>query len=276
MNTLFLSKTLAFAMKNIRFLFIFSLISVLFLSACNSDDSSGNSTDDTSENTENKQPLGESAEDLLANIVFDRLEVEFVSINGFEPRAETVSNLQKFLEERLNKPGGIVINSRSIDPIGDAPYSTDEIRDIEDAVRTTFNDGSTISVFVLWVDGANVNDTQFSKTLGTAYRNTSVVLYEPTIREFSNDTGEPGRVALESTTLIHEVCHILGLVNLGTPLTSDHEDPLNNKHCIVEDCLMYFRTEVQGLDMKVKMKNLMEVTPLDPLCIADLQANGGK
>lgn len=263
-------------MKNLRFLSILTVIFVLFLSSCKSDDSSGDTTDDSASNLENKQPLGESAEDLLAALAFDRLVVDFVAIEGFEPRAETVTNLQTFLEERLNKPGGIVINQRSVAPTGDAPYTTDEIRDIEDAVRNQYNDGSTIAVFILWADGASTNDTQFNKTLGTAYRNTSVVLYEPTIREFSNDTNEPSRVALESTTMIHEVCHLLGLVNLGTPLTSDHEDPFNSKHCIVEDCLMFFQTEVQGVAPKFKMKNLMEVTPLDPLCIADLQANGGK
>jgi hypothetical protein len=39
---------------------------------------------------------------------------------------------------------------------------------------------------------------------------------------------------------------------------------------------MFFQTEVVGIVPKFRMKNLMDVTPLDPLCIADLQGNGGK
>lgn len=263
-------------MKYLKGLSVFVLFAFLCFSSCNSDDSSGDDmTDDTvNENLDNKQPLGESAADLLAAGTFDSLEIELVSIGSFNPRAETVDNLVAFLEARLNKPGGISLIERSIEPIGDPPYSTAEIRDIEDAVRTSFNDGTKISVFILFTDGANVNDTQFNKTLGTAYRNTSLVIYEPTIREFSDETGEPGRVALESTTLIHEFGHLMGLVNLGTPLTSDHEDPFNDKHCVTESCLMFFQTEVQGV--MPKMRNLLEVTPLDDLCIADLQANGGK
>ena len=243
------------------------------MSACKSDD--GNEPDDNEPdpNAANLLSVGESAAELLGAGEFTAVNIELVSIENFNPRAQTVDNLRIFLEERLNKPGGITITQRSIDPIGMQPFSTAEIAEIEDQVRTVYNQGSTLGVFIFFTDGANINDTQFSKTLGTAYRNTSLVIYEETIREFSNETGEPGRVALESTTLNHEFAHLLGLVNLGTPLTSDHEDPINTRHCIVEECLMFFQTEVQG--GIVKMKSFSEVTPLDPLCLADLQANGG-
>ncbi len=257
----------------------FALILLIVVSSCKSDDNSDDPTDDGPIiGADNKLPLGESARDLLASETFTSLEVEMVLIEGFSPRAETVANLQTFLEERLNKPGGITINQRFIDPIGDAPYSTAEIIEIEDQVRNSYNTDTTISVFVFFANGANVNDTQFNKTLGTAYRNTSVVIYHPTIQEFSNDPTEPSRVGLETTTLTHEITHLLGLVNLGTELTSDHEDPLNGRHCVVEECLMYFQTEVQG-GLAPKMSSAMtasQTTPLDPLCIADLQANGGK
>ena len=266
-------------MKLLSQLRYLALIAILVVSSCKSDDSSGDNADDGGPivGADNKLPLGESAADLLSADSFTALEVELVSIEGFNPRAETVTNLRTFLEERLNKPGGVNIIERSISSIGDAPFSTAEIIEIEDQVRTSFNNGTTISVFVLFTDGVSVNDTQFNKTLGTAYRNTSVVIYEPTIREFSNDPTEPSRVGLESTTLTHEICHLLGLVNLGTPLTSDHEDPLNGRHCVVEDCLMFFQTEVQGGIPKMsKNMTASQTTPLDPLCLADLEANGGK
>lgn len=256
--------------------FTFALFIAVF--SCKSDDS-GTMTDDGEPlvGADNKLPLGESAADLLAADFFTSLEVELVYVEGFNPRAETVTNLRNFLQERLNKPDGITIIERSIPSIGDAPFNTAEIIDIEDQVRSSYNRDDTVSIFIFFTDGANSNDTQFNKTLGTAYRNTSVVIYEPTIREFSNDPSEPSRVALETTTLTHEICHLLGLVNLGTPPTTDHEDPINTRHCIVEDCLMYFQTEVQGIAPKMSAKlTASQTTPLDPLCIADLQANGGK
>ncbi|MDC7998459.1 membrane metalloprotease [Gilvibacter sediminis] len=261
-------------MKLFRYLPYLLLMSFIVLSSCKSDDSSGgDDTEEPNPNAGNLLSVGDSAADLLGGTEFDAINIELVFVENFNPRAATVDNLRIFLEERLNKPGGITITERSIDPIGMQPFSTAEIAEIEDQVRTVYNQGSTLGVFIFFTDGANINDTQFSKTLGTAYRNTSLVIYEETIREFSDEAGEPGRVALESTTLNHEFAHLLGLVNLGTPLTSDHEDPINTRHCVVEDCLMFFQTEIQG--GVFKMKSLDAITPLDPLCIADLQANGG-
>lgn len=264
-------------MKLLKKLPYFLLFGFLILAACQSDD--GPADDDTQSDepdprAANLLSVGDSGGDLLSADNFNRLNIEVVSIQGFNPRAETVENLRVFIEERLNKPGGVTITQRSVDPIGEQPFSTAEIAEIEDQIRQVYNQGTTMGVFIFFTNGANVNDTQFNKTLGTAYRNTSLVLYEETIREFSDEAGEPGRVALESTTLNHEFAHLLGLVNLGTPLTSDHEDPLNSRHCVVEDCLMYFQTEIQG--GVPKMSNMNLVTPLGPLCIADLQANGGK
>ena len=72
----------------------------------------------------------------------------------------------------------------------------------------------------------------------------------------------------------HEFGHILGLVNNGTPVQSDHHDTANGAHCDVEDCLMYWQAETSGgLGDLVGMSS---PPPLDPQCIDDLQANGGK
>ena len=262
-----------FAMKTLKKIPYLLLLALLILASCKSDDSSGDDPDEPNPNAGNLLSVGESAFDLLAAANFTAMNVELVFIENMRPRQETLDNLRVFIEERLNKPGGINFIERTVEQPGMQPFSTAEIAEIEDQVRTVYNQGNTLGVFILFTDGANINDTQFNKTLGTAYRNTSLVIYEETIREFSNDPGEPGRVALESTTLNHEFAHLLGLVNLGTPLTSDHEDPINTRHCVVEDCLMVFQTEVQG--GIVKMKSLNQVTPLDPLCLADLQANGG-
>lgn len=261
-------------MNKLRYLPYLLLLTFFVLSSCKSDDSSGgDDTEESNPNAANLLSVGDSAADLLGSSNFDAINVELVFVENFNPRAETIDNLRIFLEERLNKPGGITFTQRSIAPIGMQPFSTAEIAEIEDQVRTVYNQGTTLGVFIFFTDGANINDTQFSKTLGTAYRNTSLVIYEETIREFSDEAGEPGRVALESTTLNHEFGHLLGLVDLGTPLTSDHEDPFNTHHCVVEDCLMFFQTEIQGGIFK--MKNYNAITPLDPLCIGDLQANGG-
>ena len=80
------------------------------------------------------------------------------------------------------------------------------------------------------------------------------------------------RTLIETATLRHEFGHIFGLVNLGTPLTSDHEDQENRRHCDVEDCLMFFQTVANVFNTS----NVATLPEFDDQCLADLQNNGGK
>ncbi|NNC69731.1 MAG: membrane metalloprotease, partial [Flavobacteriaceae bacterium] len=66
----------------------------------------------------------------------------------------------------------------------------------------------------------------------------------------------------------------LGLVNVGSPMQTHHQDTAHGKHCIEEECLMYYTAETgEGL---VNMLSGGSVPSLDTQCKADLQANGGK
>jgi hypothetical protein len=107
-----------------------------------------------------------------------------------------------------------------------------------------------------------------------AYRNTSFVIFEETIQGFSGQPLAPGTAVLETTVLNHEFGHLLGLVNAGTPLLSDHQDVAHGRHCTDEDCLMYWTAETgEGL---VNMISGGTVPTLDSQCRADLEGNGGK
>src|SRR5438552_730966 len=46
----------------------------------------------------------------LSDKTYDKLNVEIQSMNGFEPTAETIATLKSFLQQRLNKSGGITIS----------------------------------------------------------------------------------------------------------------------------------------------------------------------
>jgi predicted Zn-dependent protease len=65
-----------------------------------------------------------------------------------------------------------------------------------------------------FIDGASASDSGNSYVLGTAYRNTSFVIYEKTIQSLSDSPFEP-RSLFETTVITHEFGHILGLTNLG-------------------------------------------------------------
>jgi hypothetical protein len=261
--------------KIIQFLYLF--IIGIGLNACTSDESDvsngngGNGNSDLS----NTLTTGASANALLSDDRFDEIVIEAVYADGFKPNQSSLNNLVAFLNARLNKPGGISIIEREVPAQGLGTYSIDEIRDIEDNLRTQFSTGNTLSIFVFFAEESNESDTGNRIVLGTAYRNTSLVMFQKTIEEFSGGLNEPSRENVESTVYQHEFCHIMGLVNIGTALQSSHEDVANNAHCDVSGCLMSAQLEAfNPLDMLSVVGS--SVAELDDQCIADLQANGGK
>lgn len=255
------------SLKQIAFL----ILTLFIVISCNDDDSTAISSDG-SVNAANKQPLGSSANELLSSNEFTSLRVEVAYPDGFRPTQTSLDLLLTFLQERLNKPDGITIVESQITTNEEGPYDINEIVAIEDANRTVFNNGDEIGVWLFFSDESNEEDDENSVILGSAYRNTSMVVYEKTFMTLEENSITPiNKTAIETSTIRHEFGHIFGLVNGGTPLTSDHHDEENGRHCNVEDCLMYFQavTTVFNTSMTAPIPNF------DPLCIQDLQANGG-
>lgn len=251
---------------------ILSLLFVAFIVVGCGNDDEQTSTPPTSNNSANQQPLGTSANELLSANEFTSLRLELAYVEGFRPTQETINLIQSFLETRLDKPNGITIVESQITPTETAPYDINEIVAIEDANRTVFNDGDEIGVWLFFSDGISASNSGNSFVLGTAYRNTSMVIYEKTFIDLANTSPTPiNRTLLETSTLRHEFGHIFGLVNSGTPLTSDHEDENNERHCNVDGCLMFFQTVTSVFNSS----DINTIPEFDPLCIADLQANGG-
>ena len=222
----------------------------------------------------NKQTTGSSSNDLLSDKKFTSMVIELVYVTGFEPSATAVNNMVTFLQSRTYKPNGITIQKRAIPSPGKATFTIDEIAAIESANRTKYNTSNQIAVWVFFADGKSATDTSTSVVLGTAYWNTSLVIYEKTVRGLSDSPLEPNRSLMETTSINHEFGHILGLTNLGATLQSAHEDTAHPKHCNVSSCLMYWAAETgHGISNMVSGGTAVQ---LDAQCIADLRANGGK
>ncbi|KIA86224.1 membrane metalloprotease [Flavobacterium sp. AED] len=244
---------------------------VLFVS-CSKDDALN--TSETINSVANKQTTGSSSNDLLSDKKFTSMVVEVVYVQGFEPSTTAINNFVSFLNARTYKPNGISIVKRAIPSTGKATFTDKEIVAIEDANRTKFNTSNQIAVWLFFTDGKSSSDTSTAVVLGTAYRNTSLVIYEQTVQGLSDSPFEPNRSLLETTVISHEFGHILGLTNLGAPLQSNHEDTSHPKHCNVESCLMYWSSETgNGI---ANMVSGGSAPQLDAQCLADLRANGGK
>lgn len=254
--------------------------SILF--SCSSESGALNdSTEVTDEETgnpintsSNRQETGSSSNDLLSASIFKKMVVEVGYIEGFKPTEKAMTNFKNFIENSTFKPEGVSFVEKQISATGKTTYTVDEVAAIEKENRTKYNTNSTIAVWILFIDGKSSRDTNQGSILGSAYWNTSFVIYEETIRGLSGGTFQPTRSLLESSVIHHEFGHILGLTNLGTDLQSEHEDLEHPKHCDEEDCLMYWAAETsQGIG---SLLTGGEVPTLDVNCLADLKANGGR
>lgn len=253
--------------------FILTLGFGLFM-ACNDDD--GNQPDAEDPKAANRQTLGTSANDILADGDFSRLIVELVYPPTFRPTEAALVDFRNFIEERVFKSGGVVFVETVIDPPQDTSFTLEEIRAIEEENRTEYNQGSDLAIYIFFANENSSNDGGGAVTLGTAYRNTSIVIYEATLKAIA--ASNPGLLpTLESVTLNHEFGHLLGLTNiLNDDIHTDHEDPDQERHCVVQDCLMYFDATAVTNIMIEQLASRSMVPALDPLCIADLQAKGGR
>ncbi|MGV6829279.1 MAG: hypothetical protein ACWA45_07775 [Flavobacteriales bacterium] len=255
-------------MKFLKNSFYFFFLTLVFISC--KKDSNNNANDPKAENL---KTLGASAEDILSDDIYSKIKVEFAYVEGFRPKQESIDLFRTLLEQRINKPGGITFVENVLSINTNATLTLNKIKEIEAANRENYTTDNTIALYFYFAEGNSSNDTQTAVTLGTAYRNTSMVVYEKTLRDLSSSFGTDLGL-LESTTIHHEFGHILGLVNINNDdIHQIHEDPASNHHCIVNSCLMYYETTRRPV---ASVRNLLEVPVFDPLCIEDLQARGGK
>lgn len=254
---------------NLKSCFVFcvvSVITILFSPGCKKNDSV---TGLPPINGANNKATGYSGKDFLIVNNFNSLKIEIQYMPGFQPDASSVDNITSFLSSLINKPAGITVSQQQIAAGGKDSYSINDVAIVEQNNRRYFNSDNQLAVYVLVTDG-NYSDPN---VLGVAYRNTSLCLFGKKIFDNSGGIGQASRTKLISTVAEHEFGHLLGLVDLGTPMQTGHKDAAHGNHCNVESCLMYYAAETTELLGFLITGN---IPLLDSQCTNDLKSNGGK
>lgn len=219
--------------------------------------------------SENNKVVGASANELLSASKYTSVKIEIQYMPGFQPDATAVNNLTNFINALINKPAGVSVIQTQIASAGKTVLSLTDIATIEKNNRTSYTSGTQLGVYFLFTDG-NYSE---GNVLGLAYRNTSMSILGKTIHDNSGGIGQASRTKLESTVLEHEFAHILGLVNIGSPMQSNHQDAAHGNHCNNTNCLMNYASETTDILGILLTGN---IPTLDANCKADLTANGGK
>lgn len=258
----------------INYRYFYFLFIAIFLFSCSDPDENEEGKNPEINKSANLKALGDSATELLSDGKFTSMNIEIVYVNGYAPSEKTLANFKKFLEARTYKPDGIRISLRAVNSSGKSPFDIEEIAEIENEHRTIYNAGDEISVYIYVTDGRSEKDKENEFTLGSAFRNTSMVIFGETIEKFADRPNAPSKSDIEAAVFNHEFGHLFGLVDIGTEPQSDHLDKDNAGHCNIEGCLMEASIEFgSGIIDEIEGGR---VPKLDAHCIRDLQAAGGR
>jgi len=267
-------------MKKLSILYLLLLFGLLINCSKNNndDDAPGLGGIDKSANL---LGVGDSANDFLSNNKFSKLSIEIAYVKGFRPTQEAMVNFETYLRDRTFKQD-IEVIYKELNSSNEEDLSLQEIADLEDGNRTVYNSGETLAVYIYFADAPSEDDDpdEGLVTLGAVYRNTSMIIYEKTVKQLAGQSVQISDADVETATLNHEFGHLFGLVDLGTAQVNNHLDPNAENHCNVSGCLMSAELQfgsgiISKLESRIS-KGLMVTPSLDAECILDLQGNGGR
>jgi hypothetical protein len=182
---------------------------------------------------------------------YPRMMIEVDAVAGMEPDAAAREDVAAELGTVLDKPDGIdLVLDETLAPFGvDHAWTGDELSALRQKMFNRPVDDDTVAVHVLALDGYSAGDTDEHVTVGLSWDSTYIVLFSQSIHEACSGrfVPLPSQEALcglsEYAILLHEMGHLLGLVNLGTSMVDDHEDTDHPAHCENPDCVMYWLYE---------------------------------
>jgi hypothetical protein len=222
-------------------------------------------------------------ESYLRSAPFTALVLEVDAVPGFEPRASSGTTVEQLLVSLADKPDGVqVLADGAIASLGDGHAYTDaEVIALAEEHFDLSVDAQTTKIHAMFLDGHSARDSETGRILGIAFGNRHLALFAETIADACGSAGigelfrEPLCAAIEETVWIHELGHVLGLVNAGAPMVADHEDDTHLGHDVDEDCVMYWAVEGTALVDELIPRVLgggQDMPTFDQACLDDLAA----
>lgn len=222
---------------------------------------------------------------------YSKLVMEIDSVATAAPDQNAQAHVQAVLSELLDKPGGVeIVRDQVLDSRG-SQYSW-TLEELGVLVSQSFDlevEEGVLKMHAVFLDGSYAGDSGDNHILGLAwgdYRH--FVIFKEKLKElcstgiYANMTSADGQALCEnseSAVWLHEVGHLLGLVNKGVASTSDHEDKDHPGHTKSEESVMHWSYELSAsgsgiMDQIYKRIMVGRTEPLDfgASCEADLAA----
>lgn len=197
--------------------------------------------------------------------------IEIDHVSGQAPDPEALELLKTRMNSLVHKDSiTITISDRNLQ--GQDTWTEAELRNLESETRDHQTGGSTITTHVLYVDGELAGKPT---VVGFAAGSRYVVIFKENIRDATSDILVRTTASqFEQSVLVHEFGHIIGLVNNGIPMQTDHEDDDHPGHSDNQNSVMWWQIErTSALDL---FGDGATPTRFDANDRADVCAAGGK
>ena len=171
------------------------------------------------------------------------IEIDYAP--GFEPEDSSISLLENRLREICDKPDGVSITTTETVFEIEGSWSADDVRN--EAYRTRevspYFQTNVLTWHILMPSGEYEDDS----VLGVAVNAADIAVFGTTIDDSTNFLNRPSAEEIENSVMLHEVGHLLGLVNCVYVSDIDHEDPEHPKHSNNEESVMHWAIESSSI-----------------------------
>lgn len=153
-----------------------------------------------------------------------------------------VSHLLDTIRQVADKPGGVALTGGNAFVSDRTEWTAADLRSAVAANRTTATTDDQVSIHVLYVAGSHHHDGGGeTEAIGLAFSASTIALFPDRWSGLGTLLGSSR--AIERAVLVHELGHLLGLVNLTYTSDIAHEDPDHEGHSSNQGSVMHWAIE---------------------------------
>jgi len=187
---------------------------------------------------------------------YTKLVLEVDSVASNRPTGKTRKIVVNGVRDIVNKPDGVFMEpDQTLPGSPDTRWTQESLDALADTYETYRPEDGTTTIYTMFVEGTWHEDDGDRTTLGVAWDHHRIAIFVDPINAFCGDQ-EVLCDATQNTIWLHELGHVLGLVDNGVPMVHDHRDPDPDKgaHDSNEDCIMHWSVSKDGVLERIKFR----------------------